>query len=772
MSPRNLVTDHLTAESRQRVEAWLEGFEASWTPDSLASLAAHLPREYSERWPVLMGLISVDMRHRWAASSPVHVEEYLDRFPEIGTRDTIPVSLLYAEYMARVQAGRTPPWEEYQDRFPHYLDELRYLVGQSALETAPQDLFATAPLSPPPPPTPIDDTDDAPPVIGGSSRRMPDRLGRYKILRQLGKGGMGAVYLAHDEQLDREVALKVPHFNEDEDEESFKRFFREARAAARIEHPNICPIYDVGEIDGIRYLTMAYVKGKPLSAFLQIGKPIKVTNAVAVVRKLALALAAAHQKGIVHRDLKPSNIMLNQQSEPILLDFGMAREVSSDQTRLTMYGNLVGTPAYMSPEQVKGELNALGPNCDIYSLGVILYQLLTGHLPFEGETFTVLAKLLTQDPTPPQEFRPNLDDAICRVCLKALARELEDRYQSMQEFAHALTGYIRRSGANREPLGFNKTPGLRDATPARRLPVEPKVPAVNPDGTLDLIYFESQQPGSPDPIGGRPSPRPGPSPFAGGNVTPSPMTLPVALSAPGHATQVAPAPPVYLETPALLLPTAVAEGAGSEGEPHPETVPGDNSKLMWVLVSAAVGLLLTLVTMLVFYLTRPDAPRARASATRATPPPVANVPTKPAEWRTFTPPEGRCSLQMPGTPRKDEENRQQYFVEIGSTRYSLFWGDQQGTFNTARDFEAALDRERERILTAIPGGELVREERITLDGHDGRSWEVIRNTGQQVKFLIRCYQVRQRQYLLYVSFPLASEEQTEAKRYLDSFRLR
>jgi len=255
---------------------------------------------------------------------------------------------------------------------------------------------------------------------------------------------MGTVYLAHDAQLDRQVALKVPRFSSDDDQEVRQRFLSEARAAATIEHPNICPIYDVGEINGTPYLTMAYLEGQPLTQLFQKPTPLPAPQVAALVGKLALALQEAHNRGIIHRDLKPSNIMLNQRGEPVILDFGLARRLHRGDARLTLSGQPLGTPAYMSPEQVVGAVEVMGPASDVYCLGVILYQLLTRRLPFEGSVAEVLGQIVTRRPEPPSQYRSDLDPRLEAICLKALSKEVADRYATMHDFAVVLENYVHR----------------------------------------------------------------------------------------------------------------------------------------------------------------------------------------------------------------------------------------------------------------------------------------------------------------------------------------
>jgi serine/threonine protein kinase len=286
----------------------------------------------------------------------------------------------------------------------------------------------------------------------GWAGALPEQFGRYRIVRQLGQGGMGAVFLAHDTQLDRPVALKVPHFAPEDGPAARERFYREARAAAVLIHPNLCPVYDVGEHAGTTYLTMGYIEGRPLSELLKAGKPVSPRQAAQAVRRLALGLEEAHRHGIIHRDLKPSNIMINRRGEPVVMDFSLARRAATEDARLTQAGLALGTPSYMPPEQANGDIQAMGPRCDIYSLGVILYELLAGRLPFTGAVLTVLTKIVSEDPLPPSAHRPGLDPRLEMICLKAMAKRPEDRYASMRELAADLGEYLRGESQAAEAL--------------------------------------------------------------------------------------------------------------------------------------------------------------------------------------------------------------------------------------------------------------------------------------------------------------------------------
>jgi serine/threonine protein kinase len=301
---------------------------------------------------------------------------------------------------------------------------------------------------------------ESPFSIGDGEKRrvkLPRQFGRYRVLKRLGEGAMGVVYLVHDTELDRRVALKVPHFRSDydpapEQHRDLDRFYREARAAATLNHANLCPVYDVGELDGIPYLVMAYIKGRPLSRYIDRNRLMTQRRVATVVRKLALALHEAHLKGVVHRDLKPSNIMVNSPREMIIMDFGLVWRIGGQNERITRVGVVLGTPAYMSPEQVAGKAEAIGPGCDIYSLGVIMYELLTGSVPFAGPDAYVLGQICFVEPPPPSLHRPDVDPRLEAICVKAIAKSRAKRYATMAELAAALGDYLRsRSDRSRPP---------------------------------------------------------------------------------------------------------------------------------------------------------------------------------------------------------------------------------------------------------------------------------------------------------------------------------
>ncbi len=312
----------------------------------------------------------------------------------------------------------------------------------------------------------------------GQTQGVGQSFGRYQVRKILGSGSMGSVFLAHDPQLDRQVALKVPRLEHDATGELSQRLYREARAAATLNHPNICPIYDVSEHAGTCFIAMGYVSGQPLSTYIASKKRQPEREAAKVVRKVALALQEAHAQGILHRDLKPTNIMIDKRGEPIVMDFGVACWFEDQtQTRLTQQGALVGTPAYMSPEQIEGRTK-VGPTSDVYSLGVLLYQILTGRCPFEGTVLNVISQVLHAAPPDATEFRPDLSPDLVAICNRAMRKNPADRFPSMLDFAKALTAFL--NGAPRGEKPRKESSELETIESARPKPVRSPRPPVLP----------------------------------------------------------------------------------------------------------------------------------------------------------------------------------------------------------------------------------------------------------------------------------------------------
>lgn len=288
----------------------------------------------------------------------------------------------------------------------------------------------------------------APPAEADELPGLPESFGRYRVLRRLGRGGMGTVYLAHDTQLDRVVALKVPRLGPG-DAGLRTRFEREARAAAALDHPHLCPVFDVGAVGGVPYLTMPFIEGEALDDRLRRQGPLPSREAAALAARLARALAAAHRAGVVHRDIKPANVLLRPDGAPMIVDFGLARRLAAADPRLTAPGAILCTPAYAAPEQLGGQADEVGPPCDVYGLGALLYELLAGVPPFRGSIEQVWVQIVSGPPAPPSRHRPGIDAPLEKLCLTALAKNPGDRFASMDDFADALDRYL--AGANPMP---------------------------------------------------------------------------------------------------------------------------------------------------------------------------------------------------------------------------------------------------------------------------------------------------------------------------------
>lgn len=254
---------------------------------------------------------------------------------------------------------------------------------------------------------------------------LPSFGSRYEARRKLGQGGMGAVYLARDLELNRDVALKEIRPELADQPEVLKRFKREIQLSSEVTHPNVLRVFDLGEAEGKKFLTMQYVEGEDLAGFLHRKGSLSLDETLKVFRQLCSALAAAHAKTVIHRDMKPENVMMTPDGTAFVTDFGLARSVQL--SALTQTGSIMGTPHYMSPEQVKGE--AVDAGTDVYALGVMLYQMLTGELPFTGESsFEIMMRRVQRDPRPASELNPDIPDHLRQILDRCLARDSAFRY--------------------------------------------------------------------------------------------------------------------------------------------------------------------------------------------------------------------------------------------------------------------------------------------------------------------------------------------------------
>jgi len=292
---------------------------------------------------------------------------------------------------------------------------------------------------------------DAPPGAASSPDLTGRMLGDFEILRKIGSGGMGQVYLARQLSLKRDVAVKLLRNELVTNPTALKRFEAEAHAVARLNHPNIVQVYHLGENDGLRYMALEFVDGRNLRDYLVRKGPPDLPVTLSVVRQVTLALQKAHEQGIVHRDIKPENILVTRKVEVKVTDFGLSRFFTGEAPalNLTQSGVTLGTPLYMSPEQVQG--HTLDHRSDIYSFGVTCYHLLAGEPPFRGTTaFDVAMKHVHEVPKPLSEYRPDLPADLCAMVHKMMAKSPADRYQAAREI-------LRDLARVREGLGLNLT---------------------------------------------------------------------------------------------------------------------------------------------------------------------------------------------------------------------------------------------------------------------------------------------------------------------------
>jgi serine/threonine-protein kinase len=273
------------------------------------------------------------------------------------------------------------------------------------------------------------------------SLELPTTVGDYELLEEVGRGGMGVVFRARQVSLDRIVAVKMILRGRLASESDLQRFLAEAAATARLVHPSIVPVYEVGDIDGRPFFSMQFIEGETLADRVTRG-PMPQREAARLMAEVARAVQFAHEKGFVHRDLKPSNILITRDGQPLITDFGLAKEAGASLD-LTRSGMMVGTPSYMSPEQAGGRKELLGPATDIYSLGAMLYFTLTGRPPLVAETPVELVMLvIEQDPSPPRALRPSLDRDLEMIVVRCLQKPIDLRYSSAAHLAKDLEAFL------------------------------------------------------------------------------------------------------------------------------------------------------------------------------------------------------------------------------------------------------------------------------------------------------------------------------------------
>lgn len=345
------------------------------------------------------------------------------------------IELLIAKYILAEEQGKGVSTDKFIEQHPDHAEELKeFFQLHRGMRSGMQSAATTEQ-------NPQQSTNKFPTLDSSPIGNVPFDLGDYEVLEEIDRGGMGVVYRARHKPLDRTVALKVIRSGELARQEEIDRFLSEAEAAAGLSHPGIVPIHEIGTMHGLVFYTMAYIEGKSLAQLVE-SKELTPLDAVKIVHKLCDAVDYAHSRGVYHRDLKPANVLVNDQGQPIIIDFGLAKmEYRNDS--LTATGQILGTPAYMAPEYAAGKCDTVGPELDVYSLGAILYCLCAGQPAFSGPSpFDVLMQVLDRRPALPSRSNKQVTRQIDYVCMRSLEKDPSERYRTAKELAKDLERVI------------------------------------------------------------------------------------------------------------------------------------------------------------------------------------------------------------------------------------------------------------------------------------------------------------------------------------------
>lgn len=361
--------------------------------------------------------LHAEQERRWLGGDRALVESILESYPRLGDDPDTLLDLIYHEFLLRERLGEWPTLEEYLARFPGCGAELQRQIDFHRVIQEDE----------------LDDSSDH-----EDETPEPRTLGRYLLRRTLGRGGMGVVHEAWDTALGRTIALKTVHFGADDDETTRARFRREAKVAAAFDHPNLCPLYDVGRIDGVTYFTMPLLRGETLAQRIERDGALEWSDVVHLGVTLARALQVAHDAAVIHRDVKPSNVMLVGE-RPVIIDFGLAAADHVSATKLTSSLSVLGTPAYLAPEQISTSRKPLGATADVYSLAILLFECLVGTPPFTGTIYEVIHAKLHGEAPNVRSLRADVPVRLDRVLTRAMRRSPDERFPDMESFGEALS---------------------------------------------------------------------------------------------------------------------------------------------------------------------------------------------------------------------------------------------------------------------------------------------------------------------------------------------
>jgi serine/threonine-protein kinase len=436
-------SDSLADPAHQLWQLWHQGRP----PEMPEFLAAHPDLPQTCRVAVLR----VDQQERWLRGERVRAEDYLRCCPALP--EEYALDLVYSEFLLRERLGESPSLAEYAERFPQFAQRLRLQVEMFRALEASHPRPSVAPDGAAP-----NDRATTPQVGDGPAATAAPHVPGYEILGLLGRGGMGVVYRARHLRLRRLVALKMLRGDGVTGAELLARFRTESAALARLQHPNIVQVYEADEHQGRPYLALEYVEGGGLDAHAG-GTPQPAARVVRLLEALARAVHYAHERGIVHRDLKPHNVLLTPGGDPKVTDFGLAKllapEAGLSSLRYeTQAGAILGTPCYMAPEQTGAGAGRAGPAADVYALGAILYELLTGRPPLRGASpLETLEQVRRQEPVPPRRLQPSVPRDLDAVCLRCLEKEPGRRYTSAAELADDLARFAAGRPTRARPPG-------------------------------------------------------------------------------------------------------------------------------------------------------------------------------------------------------------------------------------------------------------------------------------------------------------------------------